>query len=299
MVLKAHGRGEIVKKHDLTHARHDRAHCLVPGLFRSLLRGERKRTKLDVTYNFGAKETVRFIGFEPLGADDMRILQGLVAIAGPNGALLAPEPKSEKGKHLRFLLDPKLDGLNQNALVARSSLKSLLSEVGLAKGGDNIRLAKASLLRMSNVTVIIKKGGREASFHLLSYAFDETTGQLMAGLNPRLASAVLGHQAHVQIDMDEVRSLNRDAARLIHQRLCAWIDPGKPGRITLDTLCEYVWPDETGIGAMKKRRQRIRKSLLELTTLDWVIKEYVKDKFEIQRPKQKTKGEIIAKICDR
>jgi hypothetical protein len=282
-----------VKNFELTHVRHDRAHCLVPGLFRSLLRGERKQTKLDVTYNFGKKETVRFIGFEPLGADDMRILQGLMAIAGPSGNLLRPEPKSEKGKHLRFLLEPKLDGVNQNALVAQSSLKSLLSEVGLVEGGSNIKLVKASLLRMSNVTVIIKKGNREASFHLLSYAFDETSGQLMAALNPRLASAVLGQESYVQIDMDEVRSLNRDAARLIHQRLCAWIDPGKSGKIALSTLCEYVWPDETSIEAMKKRRQRIRKSLLELTNLSWTIHEYVKDKFEIRRPKQK----IALKNC--
>ncbi|WP_268915743.1 replication protein C, IncQ-type, partial [Aeromonas caviae] len=33
--------------------RHDPAHCLAPGLFRSLKRGERKRLKLDVTYTHG------------------------------------------------------------------------------------------------------------------------------------------------------------------------------------------------------------------------------------------------------
>jgi hypothetical protein len=30
-------------KHELTHVRHDPAHCLAPGLFRALKRGERKR----------------------------------------------------------------------------------------------------------------------------------------------------------------------------------------------------------------------------------------------------------------
>lgn len=39
--------------HDLTHARHDPIHCLAPGLFRSLQKGERKRAKLDVVYDFG------------------------------------------------------------------------------------------------------------------------------------------------------------------------------------------------------------------------------------------------------
>jgi hypothetical protein len=27
--------------------------------------------------------------------------------------------------------------------------------------------------------------------------------------------------------------------------LCGWIDSGKAGRVELDTLCGYVWPDET------------------------------------------------------
>lgn len=58
---------------DLTHARHDPMHCLVPGLFRSLKRGERKRLKLDVTYHYAENEQARFVGFEPLGADDMRL----------------------------------------------------------------------------------------------------------------------------------------------------------------------------------------------------------------------------------
>ena len=58
---------------DLTHARHDPTHCLAPGLFRSLKRGERKRLKLDVTYHYAENEQARFVGFEPLGADDMRL----------------------------------------------------------------------------------------------------------------------------------------------------------------------------------------------------------------------------------
>lgn len=68
-----------MSKFDLTHARHDPAHCLAPGLFRSLKRGERKRSKLDVTYTYG-KDSIRFWGPEPLGADDLRVLQGLSLI---------------------------------------------------------------------------------------------------------------------------------------------------------------------------------------------------------------------------
>lgn len=91
-------------KHSLSHVRHDPAHCLAPGLFRALKRGERKRSKLDVTYDYGDGKRIEFSGPEPLGADDLRILQGLVAMAGPNGLVLGPEPKTEGGRQLRLIL---------------------------------------------------------------------------------------------------------------------------------------------------------------------------------------------------
>lgn len=104
---------------DLTHARHDPMHCLVPGLFRSLKRGERKKLKLDVTYHYAENEQARFVGFEPLGADDMRLLQGLVALGGPKGIILTSEPTADLPKQLRLFLEPKFDAVGQDALVVR------------------------------------------------------------------------------------------------------------------------------------------------------------------------------------
>jgi len=105
-VLKGSMMGEIVKKprkktartgggavvYALTHARHDPAHVLAPGLFRSLGRGDRARLKLDVTYIHG-DDRLEFGGKEPLGVDDMRVLQGLVAMAGPEGLILRDEAR--------------------------------------------------------------------------------------------------------------------------------------------------------------------------------------------------------------
>ena len=153
---------------DLTHARHDPMHCLVPGLFRSLKRGERKKLKLDVTYHYAENEQARFVGFEPLGADDMRLLQGLVALGGPKGIILTPEPTADLPKQLRLFLEPKFDAVGQDALVVRESMTSLLAEIGLTDGGDNIRAIKACLLRMANVTVVVTTGSRQPEFD--SYA---------------------------------------------------------------------------------------------------------------------------------
>ena len=279
-------KGGNVSKHDpVTHARHDPAHCLAPGLFRSLKRGERKRLKLDVTYTFGEGESVRFVGFEPLGADDMRLLQGIVALGGPNGILLTPEPTTETGQQLRLFLEPRFEAIEQDGLVVRESLPKLLSEVGMTDGGGNIKPLKASLLRMSNVTILVTKGQRQAAFHLMSHAFDEADGRLWVALNPRIAASILGRRPYARIDMAEVRALQTDPARLMHQRLCGWIDPGKSGRAELDTLCGYVWPDQANPEAMKKRRQKARKALAELAAGGWTVSEYAKGKWEIKRPR--------------
>lgn len=271
-------------KFDLTHARHDPAHVLAPGLFRSLKRGERKKQKLDITYSYGEGESARFIGFEPLGVDDMRILQGLVALAGPGGLILTADPKSDMARQLRMFLDTKFDAESQDGVVVRARMTKLLAEIGLTDTGDNIKSLRASLLRMSNVTVLVTKGTRQASFHLLSYDFDEADGRLFVALNPRITEAVLGRRSYARIELSEVRQLGTDPARLVHQRLCGWIDPGKSGRAELDTLCGYVWPDPANMEAMKKRRQAIRRALTELEAVGWTVNEYVRTKFSISRP---------------
>ena len=93
-------------------------HCLVPGLFRSLKRGERKKLKLDVTYHYAENEQARFVGFEPLGADDMRLLQGLVALGGPKGIILTSEPTADLPKQLRLFLEPKFDAVGHQGVLA-------------------------------------------------------------------------------------------------------------------------------------------------------------------------------------
>lgn len=270
--------------YDLTYARHDPAHCLAPGLFRSLKRGERKKSKLDITYEYGKNESMRFIGFEPLGADDMRLLQGIVAFSGPNGIVLSPEPRSDIGQQLRMFLDLKFEALEQDALVVRESLTKMLHEIGLTDGMENIKALKASLVRMSNVTVIVKSGTKQASYHLMSHAFDESDGRLFVALNPRITEAVLGQRKFAMIDISEVRQIKSDPTRLIHQRLSGWIDPGKKAKIEIDTLCGYIWPDAAeNTNTVKTRRQTAKKALKELECIGWKVQEYRRGKWDIYR----------------
>lgn len=269
---------------ELTHARHDRSHCLAPGLFRSLKRGERKKEKLDVSYRHG-EEQIRFIGFEPLGGDDLRLLQGVVALAGPAGVTLSSAPTAEAPKKLRRLLETKQKAEEMNALMVSANVGRLLVETGMSDGGENVRILKASLVRLSNVTVIASCGDQAASFRLLSFAFDGGNGQLHVGLNPRLADAVVGNRPYARIEMGEVRCLKSDAARLIHQRLCGFVDPGKPQRVGLSLLSSYVWPESGTAATMRQRRLRVRKALREISACGWTVKETARNMFWFCRPK--------------
>ncbi|EFK3513019.1 dihydropteroate synthase [Escherichia coli] len=256
-------------KHSLSHVRHDPAHCLAPGLFRALKRGERKRSKLDVTYDYGDGKRIEFSGPEPLGADDLRILQGLVAMAGPNGLVLGPEPKTEGGRQLRLFLEPKWEAVTADAMVVKGSYRALAKEIGAeVDSGGALKHIQDCIERLWKVSIIAQNGRKRQGFRLLSeYASDEADGRLYVALNPLIAQAVMGGGQHVRISMDEVRALDSETARLLHQRLCGWIDPGKTGKASIDTLCGYVWPSEASGSTMRKRRQRVREALPELVAL--------------------------------
>lgn len=274
-------------KPKLTHARHDRAFCLAPGLFSSLKRGERKRSKLDVVYDYGDAGRIEFSGPEPLGADDLRILQGLVAMAGPRGLVLSPEPQTETGRQLRLSLEPKWEAVQEDAMVITGSYRALAREIGYADP-DNTRPVRECIERLWKVSVVVQNGKKRQGFRLLSeYASNEQDGQdgkLYVALNPLIARAVMGAAQHVRISMDEVRALQTDPARLLHQHLCGWIDPGKSGRVELNTICGYVWPNSASQEAMKKRRQTARKALAELAGVGWTVNEYAAGKWEFKRP---------------
>jgi hypothetical protein len=169
-------------------------------------------------------------------------------------------------------------------MVVKGSYRALAREIGYANP-DDTKPVRECIERLWKVSIIAQNGRKRQGFRLLSeYASDEQDGKLYVALNPLIARAVMGGGQHVRISMDEVRALQTDPARLMHQRLCGWIDPGKAGRVELDTLCGYVWPEEANPEAMKKRRQTARKALAELAAIGWTVSEYAKGKWEVKRP---------------
>lgn len=274
-------------KHSLTFARHAPVLCLAPRLFRSLAPGDRKKFKLDGIYDIDEKRKIEFRGPEPLGADDLRVLQGLIAMAGPKGDLLGPTPRTEAGIVVRDRLELKWDSANEDAILVRGSFCELAREIGLAScSGQHIKQLRKSIDRLGECSLDLHEEKKRRGFRMLAtLTSDSQKAQLYVALNPAIAAAIT-QSRHTRIEMAEVRALKSDPARLLHQRLSAILPPRatKPHRFELDTLCGYVWPDPANAEAIKKRRQSARKALQELVAVGWNVDEYVKGKFGINRP---------------
>src|ERR1022692_3259280 len=120
-------------------AYYDPAHCLAPGLFRTWKRGERKGKGLEVTYTFGEKTSIKFMGVA-LGIDDMRLLQALVALAGPQKIVVnINHPEDESSKQLTLLLEPENEALLDKGIRIKATVQKLLREMGYKTDGGEKR----------------------------------------------------------------------------------------------------------------------------------------------------------------
>lgn len=259
----------------ITHVRHDTAHCLAPGLFRSLKKGDRKKNKLDITYEYGENTKMRFIGFEPLGVDDMRLLQAIIGMSGLSKLMIEHDNFVDgKSDQLRKLLIDNMDDHQWKSRVLETSLYGIIKTIGYEDHGQKRKQIMQSLIRLSNVSIIYTKDKKHFSTKLLSYLVDEESGNLFVANNPKVTEAILGNRSYTYIDMNEVRSLKTDTARILHQRLSAVIDIGKDKNINISTLIDYVWFNEvdTTSSTIRMRKKRIKKSLEEMSSSGgWVI----------------------------
>ena len=229
-----------------------------------------------------------------LGVPELRVLQSvlaLVPISGPYGCKMKLDDECggpAAKEHLRTLAADDLE-LGGPSLVVRTTVYELAKECGYAAscfdGGARIKAIQRSLERLWSVTVIIRrKSGEVEGSRLLSRFQADGKGKLTVAINPLLAAGILGKRRFTRLDMNEIRALRSDPARLIHQRLCGFIDPGKSHKVAMDKLVGYVWPAQAlNIKAIQKRKRAVRKALAELEALGWTVVEYAQEKFNVTR----------------
>jgi hypothetical protein len=276
------------------YGQHDPMVCLVNGLFRSTKDGERNILKIDAMFG-DAKLEIR--GAESLGADDLRVLQGLVAMAGLTSGVLDTAPRHPVAKALRAGLQLTDDATTRDAIVVFGSYYRLAFEIGYKCSGGKISSGvlddlRCCIERLWRTTIIIERkveGRRQRlGFNLLSsYAGEETAnrrGRLRVALNPQITAAIMGRGRWSYLDMTEVRTIKREATRILHHHLCGLIDPGQTKRVGMDTMIGYVNPVAASGSTLRMRRSTIRAALTELRGMEWTADEYAAGRFSVSRP---------------
>lgn len=276
---------------------------------------------VDEKFNAGWRREVEFISPYLLGPADLRTLQGLMALAAQQAVYwedrswVISRPEGELGRQLALKFEAKHDDRDKRVLQISGSLADLARAVGMdERSGQAIGTLKRSLKRLTAVTVwlrhvewheeyenerdVTKTQKREGSCHLASAYWADGdgggAGSLRAAVNPALSEVALAAVVpggkgvkYIRMDMREVRRLRTGAGRLIHQRLCAWINPGAGGKVKLSTLCAYVYAEEAPTpNAAKGRRKAVRRALRELERFEppWGVEEYAPGRFAIARP---------------
>lgn len=158
--------GELVEN-KLTHVRHDPAICLVPGLFRTVKRGDYKKKNLHIVYEFGPKEKIEFLGFEPLGPEDLLVLQGLIAMAGKNRSIIACDAKGKRGLELRKQIELKGSAVDSLLSVVQCSFYDLAKEIGKnTNSGGALKSLKASIKRLWAVSIVVTSNDNWSGFRI-------------------------------------------------------------------------------------------------------------------------------------
>jgi hypothetical protein len=317
-----------------THAKHDPAHCTILGMFRALRRGDRQHKKLDIKGKYG-KAVMHVTGDKLLGADDLHILQGLVAMAAPltGGATMLQEvPKTLDQIYLRNAID--LKGDPAPIMVVTGTLYQLNKEIDLGNSTSSYRKIRECIARLCTTSIVHEDGGKRRSFRLLSHCGTTTkeaeaalnpvitaadaanaigSGCFAVALNPLLTAAVLGKSinlsgSHARIEMFEVRTINHEATRLIHQYLCAVINPGETKTLSRETLRARIWPERPEkANLLHQHHYRLRETIKKLVPLGWRFVPSASSRknraqrdyqtFEIHRPSKAETAALAAKAA--
>lgn len=242
------------------------------GLFRSVKPGSRAQ-RLEVEYEAQGLQ-FRFMSPFLLGVDDMRVMQGIVAIA------CAQNPK--------YALDldgtgddqfVKIDRLLAHTLDVQTTYDELARTIGYdAAGSSADTTIRNALERFFTVSVFIQPAGRRVGHTFeAGHIFERLTSadanrRVTVKLCPLLAFAVLGGPGtYMRDDLVEARKLKTDTTRLLHMQL-AWLAPGNSANVGITTLVSYVYGNEpVAADTQRKRRARVIAAVKEIADeLGWV-----------------------------
>lgn len=264
---------------------HDPDLCLCPGLFRHLRPLNQAQSKVEMKLVYAPREDalIEFQSAHLLGGFDVAVLQSAASLGhSSNDVRLCSGAGGAEQESLVPDLAGLINALNSNGecetidgkvLIASFSIQSLLRVAGLPENGRNSNLARESLRRLAGVTVIVRNPldeSKRKQFPLISVdiPLDQADKgfRVHIGINAQLTRHLLRKERHhTRISLAEARKLGGDfAARVLHQRLCAVINDDDYRDLRMQTLVEYLYPDDTMTAATDKLRAEHTQSYAKL-----------------------------------
>lgn len=143
----------------------------------------------------------------------------------------------------------------------------LVKAIGWPVNGHYRTIALRALRRLAAVTLVVTSKKRKnycQIFRLLSTLTTAADSRKMSrvhiGLNPRLTEVLVGQdKAHTRLYFDEFMKLGADqVARILHQRLSAYVKDGTQREVLLSTLREYAFPNDAAaqtLAAVRKAKE--------------------------------------------
>jgi len=271
----------------------DPIHVTAPLLFVSLNRKSKQREtgNLQFIYTPASKDkAVTFVFFGPnlLGVDDLRVFQGLIGVGTEQNRKIARSRVKKNADNVVNVPEPFAD-----RILVSCSFGYLARVIGYKApdSGATVRVVKDCLTRMSSVSISYRASDTNDLISLGSLITNRDTDYLSDGLSIELNSsstaAVLAsskNEQYFKMNLDEVRNLRTDSARLIHHRL-HYLKEGGSIQVRLETLAGYVWPPTDSTNAERKRLVALKKVLLELESIGWKHKVESESTIRIFRPR--------------
>lgn len=242
-------------------ARFDRATVLAAGLFVSL--DKRKRqvpgeeeeqvARLQVAFHYKQlKRTVNYEGPESLGVSDLRVLQGVMAMATAAGV----------GRHDASTVGAKVLEGGWQALVRACGVRSKAGESvePRSTSGRRSEQLQQSLRRLSCVRVTASdRAGPGEPLVSMDTSFDTKRGFRVGFCTELLDALGAGRNGkqYLKVNMLEARSLRADVARLLHFRLSN-VNEGTFKEFPQAEMERMIWGDvEASTEAIRKHRKRL------------------------------------------
>jgi len=263
------------------------APCLAQGLFLTRKNGGREdfTTPVVLAEQTMSSGTYRFIGTEPLGVEDMRVLQGVFMLASrPSETVELEVGAARTDVGVTLSANMNFSGPAEALRFCKYThinISALAEACGYGTAGGSRTVVEASLERLSRVRVSVTgDDGRITESALLAHApipreiateTDRPKDTHALVIHPALSAPLLSDSKgvrHVRVEHSELAALGKSGvARILHMRLCAIADPGSSKGFTVRTLLGYAYADSDNKSTERRRIVDVREAMAVLGSL--------------------------------